>query len=485
MGKMKQKFSNLTIKSKIFLYLIGFCILLISMLWIFQVLLMTRFYGNIRMSQMENCRNSIEYIIKTNGDNSLIDTAAWENEACVMILSSTGQTVYSVDTSKNCKIHKLSNSDIRIIIRRTDRQNGRLKGVYREKGPFRPDEIITNTRPDFDSDESQSMIYCTQIKDGEDIIGYLLINIQLSPVQAAVSAIRRQLGIISVIIVAFSFVLATIISRRISKPIEKLAVDVAQLSKGDYNIIFNATGYKEINALSDSLTQTAEDLGRVEQLRKDFIANVSHDLRTPLTLIGGYAEVMRDIPGENNAENAQLIIAETKRLSTFVTDLLDMSKMQSGAQPMEKTEYNLTQVVAAAVDNMRELLKHEGYDISFIYDKEISVTADKARVSQCFYNILINAVNYTGEDKKIIAEQEIYDNMVRISVTDTGSGIAEKDIPYIWERYYKNDQNHKRAVTGTGLGLSIVRTVIKEHNGLYGAYNTKEGGACFWFSLPI
>ncbi len=485
MVKIKEKLSNLTIKTKIFLYLTGFCLLLVSMLWIFQVVFMPRFYGNIRMSQMESCRNTIEYAIKTKRDNSLIDNAATDNEACVMILSVTGQTIYSSDITKNCKIHKLSYGDIRTIIRRTDRQGRTLKGVYREKGPFRPDEIITNTKPDFNSDHTQSMIYCSSIEENGETIGYILIDIRLSPVRAAVSAIRRQLGIISVLMIVLSAILATIISRRVAKPIEQLAVEVSHLSKGDYNITFDADGYREINGLSQSLTQTAKDLGRVERLRKDLIANVSHDLRTPLTLIGGYAEIMRDIPDENNRENAQLIIDETKRLSAFVNDMLDMSKLQSGAVPMEKVEYNLTATILETVNNMQELLKHEGYEITFEYEKEIAVNADKARISQCFYNILINAVNYTGSDKKVLVEQEIYDKMVRISVTDTGSGIEEKDMPYVWERYYKNDKNHKRAVTGTGLGLSIVRSVIKEHKGLYGVYNTKEKGACFWFSLPI
>ena len=316
------------------------------------------------------------------------------------------------------------------------------------------------------------------------MLAYILLNIQLSPVDATVSTIRMQLGIITVVMIAFSAVLATVISRKISQPIEKIAGEAHRLATGDYNTVFDATGYEEINRLSETLTKTAEELGKVETLRKDFIANVSHDLRTPLTLIGGYAEVMRDIPGENNSENAQMIIDETQRLSSLVNDLLDMTRIQSGAIPMEKKEYNLTASVRKTVERMQELLKQEGYDITFESGEDVNITADEARISQCFYNILINGVNYTGEDKRIVVQQEVYDEMVRISVTDTGEGVAEKDLPYVWERYYKNDKNHKRSVTGTGLGLSIVRSVISSHKGLYGVYNTKDMGACFWFSLP-
>ena len=329
------------------------------------------------------------------------------------------------------------------------------------------------------------MIYCRQVtsRTGETL-AYILLNIQLSPVEATVSTIRVQLIYITVVMIAISAVLAGVLSRNISKPIEKIAGDAQQLATGDYETVFDATGYAEIEQLSATLTRTAEELGRVETMRRDFISNVSHDLRTPLTLIGGYAEVMRDIPGENNSRNAQLIIDETTRLSTLVNDLLDISRIQSGAVPVEFRSFNLTESVQSMVERLQELLRRDGYTITFDYTDKISVVADEVRISQCVYNILINAVNHTGEDKRIIAEQEIYDDMVRISVTDTGSGVSEKDMPYVWERYYKNDNNHRRSVTGTGLGLSIVRSVIKAHSGLYGVYNTKDKGACFWFSLP-
>ncbi len=484
MAKIREKVNSLSIKSKIFLYLIGFCFVLLVMLWIFQVLLLGRFYGNIRINRMTNSARTIENIIKAGGTREEISAIADEHNICVLILNANGGEIRSADVLQRCKIHKMSYFDIRKITAETTRRGGVLQGVYSENGPFMPDSIITNTKPSFDKDRDQSMIYCREITDKGETIGFIMLNIQLSPVGAAVEAIAIQLQIITVIMVVFSAVLASVISRRVSKPIEKIAKDARQLAGGDYETVFDATGYREIRRLSRTLTRTAEELGRVESLRKDFIANVSHDLRTPLTLIGGYAEIMRDIPRENNAENAQQIIDETHRLSTLVNDLLDMTKLQSGRVPMEKKEYNLTATVSKTVDRMAELLKREGYKITFEYDTEAMITADEARISQCFYNILINAVNYTGPDKQIFVKQDVYDRVVQISVTDTGEGVAEKDIPYVWERYYKNDKNHKRSITGTGLGLSIVRSVIKGHGGMYGVYNTSDKGACFWFSLP-
>lgn len=441
-------------------------------------------YEEIRLNQLNRSVNQVEVIVQKDGDLSAIFDIALDNEACVLVLSENGSVVYSADVLKDCILHQMSYYDVLSVVISAKENNGEIYGMYSKNNPFVPGKISSDKYSKYDENDPKSMFYCKEVKNGDIIKGYIIINIQLTPVNATISTIHRQLYIIMVFMILFSAVLAGIIARKVAKPIEKITEEAHQLAIGDYEMVFDAVGYAEINQLSQTLTKAAEDLAKVESLRKDFIANVSHDLRTPLTLIGGYAEVMRDIPGENNSENAQAIIDETNRLSGLVNDLLDMTKLQSGAVPMKKAEYNLTKTLRRTVSRMNEMLKKEGYYIDFTATDEVSVTADEIRISQCFYNILINAINYTGEDKKIFVTQETKDNFVKVSVTDTGKGVEEKDLPYVWERYYKNDKNHKRSVTGTGLGLSIVRSVIKAHNGKYGAYNTADKGACFWFEIP-
>ncbi|MBR5520518.1 MAG: HAMP domain-containing histidine kinase [Oscillospiraceae bacterium] len=482
MEKIKTKFNSLGIKYKIFLYLISFCALLLLLLWVFQVVLMDKIYENVRVSHLYKAFSQIESVIVDNGNLDDIDDIAQENDTCVMVIRPNGFMVYSSDVSRNCRVHKMSYVEIVEIIMETQNAGGELKGMYTRKNPFIPGRQPDNSEI---NDGRKSLMYVREMKNGDKVQAYIILDAYLSPVSATVSAIQRQLQFITIILVVFSALIATIMARKIAKPIEKVTRDAQQLATGDYDTVFNASGYAEINQLSSTLTHTAEELGKVEKQRKDFIANVSHDLRTPLTLIGGYAEIMRDIPGENNAENAQMIIDETARLSTLVNDLLDMSRIQSGAIPMEKVRYNLTESLRRTVNRMNNLLKQDGYNIDFSADFDVYTTADEVRISQCFYNILINAINYTGADKKIYVYQQRDIGSVKISVTDTGDGVAEEDIPYVWERYYKNKSNHKRSVTGTGLGLSIVKSVIKEHGGHYGVYNTEEKGACFWFSLPV
>lgn len=485
MKTIKNRFDSLAIKWKVFIYLTGFCACLLILLWLMQVVFLSTIYKNVRIGQMNNAARKIEVAMKNGSDTQLITDIATDNDACVMIIAPNGTLMHSADVRRECSIHKASYMDILKLVTQTKKNGGQLKGIYSKNGPFRPDMIVI--APDYSAriKGPQSMIYCKQVTQDDNSIGYILINISLTPVDSTVTTIKIQLCIITGAMLLFSLLLASVISKKVAQPIEQLSEQAGQLATGDYETVFNAKGYAEISRLSDTLTQTAQELGKVESLRKEFIANVSHDLRTPLTLIGGYAELMRDIPGENNSENAQSIINETQRLSSLVNDVLDMSRIQSGAVPMEKKQYNLTAAVQKTVNNMQDLLKQDGYVMYFESDGTVMVNADEARISQCFYNILINAVNHTGQDKHIYIKLSSGDGMAKISVTDTGAGVAEKDLPYVWERYYKNDKNHRRSVTGTGIGLSIVRSVIKAHNGQYGVYNTSGKGACFWFSIPI
>ena len=207
--------------------------------------------------------------------------------------------------------------------------------------------------------------------------------------------------------------------------------------------------------------KAADELSQVEHLQQELIANISHDLRTPLTMIGGYAEVMRDIPGENTPENMQIIIDETSRLSSLVTELLDFSKLQAGTLKMESSVFSLTQAVTAILTRYNKLKEQEGYQILFEPAEECNVYADEGRIGQVIYNLINNALTYTGPDKTVTVTQTVEGDQVRIAVHDSGQGIPQEELPLIWNRYYRSKENHKRAIQGSGLGLSIVRSILE------------------------
>ena len=221
-------------------------------------------------------------------------------------------------------------------------------------------------------------------------------------------------------------------------------------------IIDTNEAYREIAELNDTLVQTAEDLRKVEDLQRELIANISHDLRTPLTMIEGYAEAMRDIPDEITPENMQIIIDETERLSTMVNEVLDFSRLRTGSLELTMTRFNLTELIRKIVE----------------------------RISQVIYNLAGNALTYTGADKTVRIRQERKDGMIRITIADSGEGIPPEELPFIWDRYYRSRENHKRAVIGSGLGLNICRGILENHHAPYGAETPPEGGTVFWFALP-
>ena len=287
-------------------------------------------------------------------------------------------------------------------------------------------------------------------------------------------------------VVSASIVFALIFSSRIARPLEKMTVSAERMASGLSSVDFVVEGYRETKRLAETLNYAVEEIAKTDKLQRELVANVSHDLRTPLTLISGYAEMMRDIPGENTPENSQLIVDEAKRLTNLVNDILDFSKYSSGAEEPILRVFNLTDSINAVIARYAEFIKLHGYKIHFSYDKPVYVSADERMILQVLYNLVNNAINYTGSDKTVRIHQEIDpEGNVKISISDSGAGISKEDIEQIWDRYYKVDKTHVRAVSGSGLGLSIVSKLLQIHSSAYGVESSSVSGTTFWFNLKI
>ena len=190
--------------------------------------------------------------------------------------------------------------------------------------------------------------------------------------------------------------------------------------------------------------------------------------------------VLRD---ENTPENVQVIIDETERLTELVNDVLDLSKIKAGTRKPEFEVFDLTETVGAVLQRYEKFKEKEQYTIIFEKIDGISVMADRTMILQVVYNLVNNALNYTGEDKTVVIRQTVSNGRVRVSVTDSGMGISDADLPYIWDRYYKVDKVHKRAVVGTGLGLAIVKSILEAHGAVYGVESQIDQGSTFYFEL--
>jgi len=315
---------------------------------------------------------------------------------------------------------------------------------------------------------------------------YMIVEYtSLTPIQTMTTTLKYQFWFIGGAMILMAFVFAAIISKMITKPLVKMNDAAKKLAEGNYEADFSGKGYREINELAMTLNYASRELAKTDNLQKELISNISHDLRTPLTMIKGYSEVIRDIPGENTPENIQVIIDETTRLSELVNDMLDLSRIQSGTRKPEYETFSITDTVRDTLTRYEKLIMQDGYKIDFIADGDASVVADRGMILQVVYNLINNAINYTGEDKQVSVTQTITEATVKISVSDTGEGITEKDLSQIWDRYYRVDKMHKRATIGTGLGLSIVKEILEVHSAAFGVDSELGCGSTFWFELPL
>lgn len=480
-----------TLKQKLFAYLLGFITLLLVMLWLFQTVFLDSFYQQVKVLEIRNAAKVIASNIGKSHLSSLITEKSDNGEIYIEVCNSSGKTLV---TSSNTK-YKVSLLDKQEILARA-KSNG---GSYYKKLALAPPEIpkgslvLNEKNPQKDASklqqsnngsEQQMLAYIKLASyDGKEYA--VIFNAVISPVNATVTTLRYQLYFITVIMILLSVLLAFAISKRIAKPIEDISKEAKLLAEGRYDTRFNGKGYVEIEELSNILNTAATELDKVEALRRELLANVSHDLRTPLALIYSYAEMMNDFPGEITPEQTQVIMVEAQRLTTLVNDVLDISKLESGTQELKKNEYDFTKSVKENIDRLADLVQKDGYHLSFEYDREISIYADEVRITQVLYNLLFNAIHYSGQDKGIRIKQITNNTEVRLEVIDTGIGIEPENLPYIWDRYYKVDKRHKRSTMGSGLGLSIVKKVIQLHGGEYGVISKVGEGSTFWFSLKL
>lgn len=427
---------KLKLKWKIFGFLLGFSALLLIILWIFQTIFLSDMYKLIRKAEIEKAIDLVE-------EN--IDSPKLKD------------VLYELEVSKE------------IIVRPTL--------------DFAPSISPSPDRPDRRRPETITKEQKFVLKDGSEIP--LTFYAMVTPVEATVSTLQMQLFIITGIMILLTTLLAIIISKHISNPIEQINKSAKNLAKGDYDTEFHGRGFLEIKELSDTLNTAAKELSKVERLRRELMANVSHDLRTPLALIYSYAEMMYDFPKEVTSEQSKIIMNEAKRLTSLVNDMLDISSLETGITKLNKTHYSLTESLNSTVNRINELAKKDGYKLYFEHDEAVFLFADEVKITQAFYNLLLNAITYGGDDKKVIVRQSTKGNSVRIEVIDHGDGIKSSDLPFIWERYYKVDNKHKRPIMGTGLGLTIVRKVIEMHNGEYGVESEVGKGSVFWFQLKL
>ena len=454
---MKNKLST-----KIFMYLAIFSLFILVFLFFFQVIFIDTFY---EWTKTRTIKNLSKDILVTENDTSLydkLDKVSYKENVCIELTNSNGDNLYS-SYGNNCRLRSRT-------IKRNFINSNKESKTY---------NLVNNFT------KEKSIMSATKLSNNL----YIFISTSLIPLDSTINIIEQQLIVVSIVVLLLSIVVAYFISKRLSLPITKISKAAKLISKGKLKTKFETTSdIKELVDLTNALNDMKDELSKTEELQKDLMANVSHDLKTPLTMIKAYAELILDIninDKEKCKNNLNTIIEEVNRLNELVNDILNLTKVESNLEKLEKSEFDLIKLIKRIVKQHNIYVIKDGYSIEFIHNniKELMIYADKKKIEQVIYNLLNNALNYTGEDKKVIIKVVEDDKDYTIMVIDSGKGIDKKEIDHIFDRYYRSKKNHKRYVYGTGLGLSIVKNILLLHNYEYGVTSKKNKGTTFYFKI--
>ncbi len=448
----------------------------IVLLWIFQIFFLQRFYEKIRT---DSTNNAVIQLIDEYRNNDInngeefkkladrFDSIAFENGFSYMIINSDASNL--IHENDHSIRYQFDQRELSFLI-----MSANVKG-----GITSSQHVLSNNK---------ILTICSVLKNKSGVTtGYIVLYSIITPVNTTITMLKQNTSIITTILFFISLILSFIISANISKPISKITKDSKRLAKGEYNVTFDGGGFKETKQLAESLNYASSEISKIDELQRDLIANVSHDLRTPLTMIKAYAEMIRDLSGEKKEkreEHLKIIIDETDRLALLVNDMLDLSKLEKGGQPLNYQVFDINSKLHDIVERYKGISKVMGYTINFSVSEPVYVKCDIVKIEQVIYNLINNAINYTGDDKQIYITQTVEDEYVKITITDTGKGISEENIYQIFDKYYRCEKT-KREVIGTGLGLSIVKAILKKHNFPFGVQSTIGVGTSFWFKIKI
>ena len=483
---------QISLKYKIGRYLVVFSVLIVAVIFLFQVVLLEPMYERSKIQAVKEVSESVVQAVANGNDATTIMRMAAQSDTCVQTytaLSSDGSTgTATVAGNGGCIAYSLNETDVTQYVALAQENNGSYLTTVSQsqahpigKGDRGGDAGASTMK---DDDQVKNIIYTriVQINGENDVI---IVTGVLTPLSATTQTLSSQMWYIGIFLVFAIIVLTLLLYKQIAQPLSEINKAAKQLPQGRYDMDPKTNRYREAQELNETLTAAAEDIQAADKAKRDLIANVSHDLRTPLTMISGYGEMMQDMPEEKTDENLQVIVDESKRLNSLVNDLLDLSKMQSSQIKLTEEDMDLTVMVETQMKKYDIYTVQDGFQIEKELGDSAMIHADPKRMEQVFNNFMTNAINYSGAKKHIIVREKVQKDSVRVEVQDFGEGIEEKNLSKVWDRYYKIDKEHVRVSNGSGIGLALCREILELHHAKYGVESEVGSGSTFWFEFPL
>lgn len=454
----------------------------IAMLGILQISLIRPYFRETKTAAVKGIAEGLqqELLSISGGTSQDVESAfqqAVESNACVVIYNADGSQVYSADMlGAGCVFNRAvttsSQEDYHSadsLMNLVDSSGGEYSGR------------TTNTRT------SQEMLVYGLVIHENLATYYMFLNTPLEPADSLISLFSNQYLVYTAVVIFAAALFAFWFSGMLTNPITRMQKEAVKLSGADYDVHFDGGSFSETKDLASTLNKAATELARTDELRRDLMANVSHDIRTPLTNIRAYAEMVRDISGgdpEKRTKHLNVIIRETDYLSRLVNEMSELSKMQSGSYELRRVNVDLGDKIREIAEMNEPLISKGNLQLILEVPEHLIIYADDLKIGEVIHNYLTNAIRHSPSGRRIwVRAYTVQEGTVRVEVQDEGDGIAEEDLDKIWNRYQKSSRSFTRSGGSTGLGLAIVKAILDAHHARYGVRSKLNEGSVFWFEM--
>ena len=461
-----------------------FTALIFTVLWLLQTVFLQNFYDGMII---KNTRSAAETIIadgKNENINDEIDELAHKNSVLIFVTDTDGNILYSSDEFNGMRKRGFSLGDNELKVKKGDKHQGGYRSLPDGYGEFleklSESNIVEMQSENYYVYGAYMDYYNTEEK------AVLYVGAVIDAVGASVTIISMQLVWVTALSVAVGFILSWFIAKRFSVPVGILSEKAKQLGEKEYSAEFKKGFCTELDELSDTLDRTNKKLNEARDFQMELLANVSHDLRTPLTMIKGYAEMIRDISWEDEqqcSEDIAVIIKEADRLTALVNEIMEYSELKSENIMEDFEKINLSILVNRTAVSFENLKRPDGITVEKDIAENIFINGNESRLERALYNLMDNAARHTGESRKINISLVSENGRAVISVKDYGSGIPENELANIWDRYYTTRMRKGKGVSG--LGLAIVKQITEMHQGNCAAYSEQGKGSIFVINFPM
>ena len=457
-----------SIRVKFWPYPSGMALFILLLLWLLQIVFINSFYKSMKIRDTEKVGRTATRLFGQDDFEDTLLRYSFEKNLSLQVYNERGGLVFPLNPLDYIYQPTISGDDFFTYFQPLLKNNKKEETYV----------------ADYKNENASTILYVSYLGEEAGQKYFLAVSANVDPVDSTVEILKDQLIIVSIISLMVAFILSLYLSSRLARPLSDMAKTARALGQGNYNVQFKEQDYTEMNDLARTLNYATGELTDALEMRKDLIANVSHDFKTPLTVIKSYGEMIRDISGDKKAlrdKHVQTIIEEADYLTHFVNDLLDLSRVESGLGQLKLEVVDLKALTEDVLCRFKNL-ERTGY--TFLIHGEGSVVCDENKLRQVIYNFITNGVNYSTDKKQIDIYMIEEKNQITYCVRDYGRGMAEEDRDKIWDRFYRGRDNHERQVVGTGLGLFICKNILDLHGFTYGVKSKLGEGSTFYFKGP-